>query len=74
MRVSEGRSEWVCLLRLSMERVQSDVADGQKKVSELKRDLKSCQHQLNKCLTEVESYKNEREREIEQLHGQVSQS
>ena len=40
-------------------------------MTELQRELKSCQHQLTKCLSEVEKGNSQRDKEIEELQEQV---
>lgn len=54
-----------------MERVQCEVTDGQRKVTELKRDLKSYQQQLSNCMNEIQVDTNGKEREIHQLQREV---
>ena len=54
-----------------MERLQSEAEIGQRKVTELQRELKSCQHQLTQCLSEVEKGNSQKDKEIEELQEQV---
>ena len=54
-----------------MEQLQSEAEIGQRKVTELQRELKSCQHQLTQCLSEVEKGNSQRDKEIEELQEQV---
>ena len=57
--------------RASMERLQNEAEIGQRKVTELQRELKSCQHQLTQCLSEVEKGNSQRDKEMEELQEQV---
>lgn len=54
-----------------MERLQNEAEIGQHKVTELQRELKSCQHQLTQCLSEVEKGNSQRDKEIEDFQEQV---
>ena len=54
-----------------MERLQVELEDGQGRVGGLKKELKSCQKQLDACLKQVENDNNSKDKEIEQLRYQV---